>query len=429
MRINKYTDIVESENQCFLIDFLNKHVIQLNPKLALLLRKYWNNIDALEHLHNKFYVHILNMGVIIENGHDEVADCINRFYKETDSTEHLKITVNPTLDCNLRCWYCYEEHGKGTTMNEQILERIKKYFKKIAEDADVKTFDLSFFGGEPLIGFQKILLPLLNYSNNIFTQNEIKFSCSITTNGTLLSPSKLQQILSISKNLHLQIPFDGGKDWHNKTKKYFNGNGSYEMVVKNAKYALDNGVGTTIRCNYTNENINSFMSLLEDFKEYAHNKNTYISFQKVWQTNRTPETLAVLNKIKDFADKLGFRTNLNDPNYRIRRCYADFSHNIVINYNGDVFHCTARNFDQGSRDGVINSNGEIVTSELFIKRQKKRLLKVCHSCSILPICGVCSQNKMETSETECPSKNNIKEKSTFYKNKYFEHNIYPRIKK
>ena len=425
MRINKYTEIIKYSSQYYLVDFHKLTVIQLNPKLAFLLQENWNNPVALVTIHKRLYQFLIRKGIIVENTYDDVSSCISNINQELDSPKNLKITINPTLDCNLRCWYCYESHSKGSKMETEVLESTKKYLKKRIETPSVETINLSFFGGEPLLGFQHTILPLLEFVSHNCDIHQKVFAYNITTNATLLSHSHLLKMLSISRNLHLQIPFDGGKDYHNKTKHYANGRGSYERVVRNVKFALDHKISTTIRCNYTNDNISSFHSLLDDFKEYSDVKTLFISFQKVWQVQKRPETSKVLNDLRDYASSLGFHTNLDDPEYRIMRCYADYSDNIVINYNGDIYHCTARNFTSENSEGHINDNGDIITSENSLKRQQKRFLKSCFSCDILPICGVCSQNKLESDE--CPSGNNEPKWKKQYMTVYFKHNIYPRI--
>lgn len=427
MRINKYTEIINYSSQYYLVDFHKMVVVLLNPKLAVLLQDKWTDPASLVTTHKNLYHFLIRKGIIVENTYDDVSSCIRNINQELDSPKNLEITINPTLDCNLRCWYCYESHRKDSVMKKEVLKNTMKFFEKRIELPSVKTVNLSFFGGEPLLGFQHAMLPLLEFVSQKCDLHQKFFSYNITTNATLLSRSRLLQLLGVSNNFHLQIPFDGGKDYHDSTKHYPNGTGSFERVVRNVKFALEHKISTTIRCNYTNDNISSFHSLLDEFKEYSKENTLYISFQKVWQVQKKPETSKVLNDLREHATSLGFHTNLDDPDYRIMRCYADYSDNIVINYNGDVYHCTARNFTSENSEGHINANGDIIPSENSKKRQQKRFLKSCYSCGILPICGVCSQNKLESEE--CPSGNNDPIWKKQYMTAYFKHNIYPRIKK
>ena len=39
------------------------------------------------------------------------------------------IIVNPTLRCNLRCWYCYEKHDHLTDMPQAVRERSPRRYQ------------------------------------------------------------------------------------------------------------------------------------------------------------------------------------------------------------------------------------------------------------------------------------------------------------
>ncbi len=53
----------------------------------------------------------------MEDGTDETADYIASREKAEDETREFTITVNPTLACNMKCWYCYETHKNMPTMS------------------------------------------------------------------------------------------------------------------------------------------------------------------------------------------------------------------------------------------------------------------------------------------------------------------------
>jgi uncharacterized protein len=70
----------------------------------------------------------------------------------------------------------------------------------------------------------------------------------------------------------------------------------------------------------------------------------------------------------------------------------------VINYNGDVFKCTARDFTTKRRDGFIDENGELVwENDSLNKRMNAKFKnKPCLKCRLLPVCnGGCSQHAIE----------------------------------
>jgi len=72
----------------------------------------------------------------------------------------------------------------------------------------------------------------------------------------------------------------------------------------------------------------------------------------------------------------------------------------VINYNGDVFKCTARDFaDRINRVGYLSNDGIIYwDSNLHKLRFNKSSIEneFCSECKFVPLCfGSCSQKRIE----------------------------------
>lgn len=79
-------------------------------------------------------------------------------------------------------------------------------------------------------------------------------------------------------------------------------------------------------------------------------------------------------------------------------CYGDKKNSLLLNYNGDVYKCTALNFYKTPRDGFLTDAGEIVweNDSLNIRMDAKFKNPPCLDCRILPICnGGCSQKALE----------------------------------
>ena len=78
-------------------------------------------------------------------------------------------------------------------------------------------------------------------------------------------------------------------------------------------------------------------------------------------------------------------------------CYADKKNHATINYNGDLFKCTARDFETKNREGFLDENGNLVWNEKYdVRLNSKFKNKPCLDCRILPICnGGCSQQALE----------------------------------
>lgn len=176
--------------------------------------------------------------------------------------------------------------------------------------------------------------------------------------------------------------------------------GSYDEIVANIKLLCKHQCKTTVRINYTKKNLPSVANIAKDFDDMSLQDRTYLSitFHKVWQEENT-ELLqdTVSSLIKYFRSK-GLNALIGGlPDNLRNSCYADKNNHAVINYNGELFKCTARDFKTDSSEGFIDQDGTLVWNETYHRRLDAKFKnKPCLSCSILPICnGGCSQVAME----------------------------------
>lgn len=81
------------------------------------------------------------------------------------------------------------------------------------------------------------------------------------------------------------------------------------------------------------------------------------------------------------------------------RCYADNPNDVVINHNGDIYKCTARDFTKERVEGKLQGNGNIQWNNRNLSRYDLMYgTSFCQRCKIFPICrGGCSQNRLESS--------------------------------
>lgn len=129
-----------------------------------------------------------------------------------------------------------------------------------------------------------------------------------------------------------------------------------------------------------------------------------MKFEHVWQDGGTRSAVQpYLVQVRDAFKADGYRVGTDDIHYR-HVCYADTPQHLVINYNGDIFKCTARDFVSAQREGVLHDDGSVELNDVYERRMRLRYVNpACLACKILPICnGGCSQSKMEAAkQTEC----------------------------
>lgn len=128
---------------------------------------------------------------------------------------------------------------------------------------------------------------------------------------------------------------------------------------------------------YTQENVQRVSEILTDFIPLSDTKKNHLQFdfQRVYYL-------------------------LHDVS---KSCYGDKLNHALVNYNGDVFGCTARDFIPENRIGFLELDGTIKYNEekQNLRNNAKLYKKVCQSCRIAPICGGgCKQRAYESLEIE-----------------------------
>lgn len=327
-------------------------------------------------------------GFIVQDDVDEAALFFEYAKKVEYSKEPFHLIINPTINCNFNCWYCYEKHI-SSKMEQYTVEKIKKLVQLLYREH--RNIQLSFFGGEPLLYYKSVMLPILEHIKNYAQEIGGDFSVNMTTNGFLFN-EKIIRELNIYNFNGAQITLDGNREEHNKIRFLKSGEGSYDTIIKNVKLLARHGVPVRLRINSTNENINSLEYITADFSDLNEEalKNIHIDIHIVWQEKqklllekKMPEVISAFKKNQIMATKMTFR----------EFCYADRRSQCVVHYNGDIYKCTAVDFENTKRDGFLNDEGFIVweNNSLEKRMSSKFNNENCRDCSILPLChGGCS---------------------------------------
>lgn len=176
--------------------------------------------------------------------------------KHAFNTEYLDVVIAPTLDCNFGCYYCFEGPNKFSKyMDRDIEDATISYIKK----RNTKTH-ISWFGGEPLLGFRNIL--------SIFEklkQNNIEYTSSIITNGCLLSPNKVR-ILEDMHFKRIQISMDVVFNTHDQRRCFKKGKDSFDIIVKNIDNILDStSINLVVQITADKDNISAYQDALSYF--------------------------------------------------------------------------------------------------------------------------------------------------------------------
>ena len=407
MKLSKFNTTVLHKEKYIYHNSFTENFLLLEPILMDLINAAGNHNDLenLRVIHEDLYDALVENGFIVSNEVDEIKKVAELIKEIDDNDELFSLMILPTMNCNFKCWYCYESHIKGSKMSlSAVNDIISLIDNKVDTMNNLKYFHLSFFGGEPLLYYKDVVLPIIQHAHQFLKENNISLYMHFTTNGFLINDDMLADLVQFEVN-SFQITFDGNRENHNKVRFVNKERGSYDEIVSNIKKLVRNKIKVTLRINYTFANLFELTDILCDFEDLIMEDRSLITLdmQKVWQENNTlglfEKAKEIKNKFSDFGFALPKSSSLNTLR---NSCYADKKYQAAINYNGDVFKCNARDFSKSNREGILNSEGEIEWNEKFNDRMNIKLKnKPCLKCSILPICGgACSQYALERKDVD-----------------------------
>lgn len=387
---------------------LYNSIIPLNTKLSLLYNaatdKFLVHKQGLldcewssENISSSLYATLKEGGFIVDDNRDERLEFIQTVVQSNNHTNSFHIIINPTLMCNFRCWYCYEEH-KLSKMGIETIDHIRKFIHNLV--IQKKNLTISFFGGEPLIYYTEIWKPIIEYAKSECASNNLSFECNATSNGFLFTKKIIAELSQLNFN-YVQITLDGNEPLHNKIRYTADKHGSYRKIISNIILLVRYGISVILRFNYTPDNIESIKDVAMEFSELSKEQRDliHVSLHRVWQE---PDVdTSILERTISAFTTIGIDAK---PTLLGECCYGDKRNSVVINYNGDLYKCTAVDFFNTHRDGYLSSNGQLCWENDSLNYRISQIFsnKACHSCRIFPLChGGCSSRPLKYPEGYC----------------------------
>ena len=409
MKQSFYNHIEDNGTNYALYNCRTDELVLMNPDLKRLWTAHAaTDVDALRAIHPTFYAYLCEKGFLVDDALDEVQDYIDELARSDRSGATFSIYVNPTLDCNMRCWYCYEKHRPGTAMPDEVRQRVERLIERKVAGAGLRQLNLSFFGGEPLMEFDTVVWPLLNAAVGFCEAHGKALAVHFTSNAYLLTPERIARLASLRLTYPVswQITLDGGRAVHNRVRHTAAREATYDTIVRNIHALLQAGMSVLVRLNYQYANLLSFLDVIDDFKDVDEKLKPLLSFhfQQIWQDRNNTSREEIITKLERIEQAYK-ETGLQFHTQRVRptRCYADNEYSIVVNYDGNLFRCTAQDFVTDSREGILSPEGELQVNDTYRKRTARKFTnEVCRACKVYPLCfGGCSQKQMSRFADAC----------------------------
>lgn len=400
-QLSRFNYSMTEDGRVILYNTISDNILVMDPDLDKLIQSHAEDVDALADIHPDLYQELKDKGFLVSVGEDEVRALIREWERDESDPENFYLIINPTLDCNLHCWYCYERHQRGSVMSEKVLETVKKLLTDKVCNTPLKNLRLSFFGGEPLLRFDNIVYPILLHADRLCKENGVRLIIDFTTNAVLLDDGKIERLKTFNDErlpLTFQVTLDGERDVHNRIRGTREGEPTYDLIVSHIKKLIRAKIFVIIRFNYTRHSIDSFADVIRDFEDLSEEERTYcrFDFHQVWQDGFSEMVEERKENVQKWFEDESLCVSSGNHLSNVR-CYADSENSMVVNYTGDLFKCTARDFSKQNSEGQIDEDGNVVWNGRYRERMDlKHSNTFCFDCILFPIChGGCSQTKID----------------------------------
>ena len=132
--------------------------------------------------------------------------------------------------CNLNCNYCFASQGNYQgdrgLMSFEVGKQALDFL--VANSGTRVNLEVDFFGGEPLMNWD-VVKDLVRYARTLEPVHHKNFRFTLTTNGMLLDDEVTEFCNQEMHNVVLSL--DGRKEVHDRLRKNFAGQGSYDIIV------------------------------------------------------------------------------------------------------------------------------------------------------------------------------------------------------
>ena len=182
-----------------------------------------NNSEFLERLEKNLFVYDSDERSFAEKTPFDMFQSKNHLFRSTQL--HIFVV---TTKCNHQCVYCQAQNGV-TVPNGFMSKEVARKAVDIALQSPADVLDFEFQGGEPLMNFDTIRF-IVEYAEQN-SDKEIKFS--IVSNLSLLTDEIIEYVKE--HNISISTSLDGKRDVHDVNRPFRNGNGSFDMAVKQIK--------------------------------------------------------------------------------------------------------------------------------------------------------------------------------------------------
>lgn len=394
-QLSRYSCLFSKNNTYLLYNALNNGFYETNRELF----DFLSNTNVITDLNTDVLKTLSDEHILVTPAEDdEYYDSIKgKFLLSSLNTSHIGLTIAPTIQCNLRCPYCFEENKPTGIMSEEIADKVVDFIK---EHECALTYSITWFGGEPMLAPQ-IMKRILD--NLAAIDNPKLFNHSIISNATLINDDVIG-LFTKYPLASIQVTLDGNRQNHDKKRFTAAGHGTFDLILQNFDKAIEAWPDThfSIRVNVDKSNFNDFFEITELIRnKYPDRKNINV-YPGILRANKGCESELFFSS-KDHVkfDRLLRQKSPNKcayPSICSKGCTATNASSYVIGPKGEIYLCWEHIGKEVKIVGNINQTG-FTNPKLFYRFLNHGHMfddPECKKCGIMPICtGGCPNKRIE----------------------------------
>ncbi|WP_307499739.1 PapB family radical SAM/SPASM ranthipeptide maturase [Paenibacillus brasilensis] len=299
-----------------------------------------------------------------------------------------------TLKFSFLVWFCITK--KCTLLYILQIAKAAVDFL-IQQSGEMEQLNITFFGGEPLLNFP-LMQETVHYVNKQSQIHHKKFSFSITTNGTLITP-KIKSFF-YKHHFGVQTSIDGDEKTHNFNRFFKGGQGSYDLLLKRTKEMRnDHKIGARGTVTPVELDLHkSFDHLVKlGFRKiylspalYSLSDEHYdiLSKEMVKLVERFQELLENEDyaTAKKMSNVLGMLSKIHSGGPRIHFCGAG-TNAVAVDVRGNLFPCHRFVGEDECSIGNLFDEDKLSRQYDFIENSTIRNRTTCSNCWAKNLCG------------------------------------------
>lgn len=404
MKLSIFNNIVQIEKNVFIYNSLTESLLRLDEKYAKSFNRFCESKN-LEDLNKDLFENLLKGKMLVDGAIDEIDNLkiMHNIARYSNST--CSLTIAPTMQCNFRCPYCYENNIKRERMSKETVNKTLEFLKQIRNDSS--ALSVAWYGGEPLLAMD-IIEQISKYAISLYGE---KYSASMVTNGYLLDIETAIKLKEL-RITQIQITIDGPPHIHNKLRRLPFGEDTFFVILNNITKALENNteLKITIRVNTSKNNIEYIEQIMPYIDKYGLTDKIGLYLAPVDNINNTCNASECLSNTEFAIEQMKFiKSNykkgynfIHLPQRNIGVCGAIAPNCYVIDASGDLYKCWDTISDKTKKVGSIYENIELNTNLSQWLKYDCFNDKECIQCSFLPACmGGCPHKNIKSKEKSC----------------------------